>query len=179
MQTVLVVLGGLAVGYLIGRFFAAPGPERSVRVQPPPMDDTFPPPGESARKAAEFARELGALVERLVARDVAVPDLVCEPGTRWQLVVERGTDVDRYWTSSWESGLTLTRGQPWVTRVSWDAGDADLRVAKSIREPGLFPNQWQEEPGRPIGPEGPLRAAEAFILERLAAGAGPGRGSRP
>ena len=174
MQTVLVVLGGLVVGYFIGQLFAKPGPERFARVQPPPMDDTLPPPGEIAREAAESVREFGAFLERLAARDIAVFDLVCEPGTRWQLVVERGADVDRYQKTSWETGKTPA--VRWVTRVSWDAGDEDLRVAKSVRQPGLAPDQWREEPGRPIGPEGDaIRAAEALIVERFAQAAHPDR----
>lgn len=173
MQTVLVVLGGLVAGYFIGRLFAAPGPTRYARVQPP-TDNALPPPGESARHAAKSVRELGALVDRLAARDVDVSDLVCEPGRHWQLVVERGADVDRYRESSWETGKT--REERWVTRVSWHAGDEDLRVAKSIRLPGIVPNQWQEEPGSLIGPDGDaIGAAEAFITERFGKGAGPDR----
>lgn len=173
MQTVLVVLGGLVVGYFIGRLFATPGPTRYARVQPP-VDETLPPPGESARRAADSVRAFGALVERLAAQDVYVSDVDFEPGMRWQLVVERGADVDRYRESSWETGKT--REKRWVTRVSWHAGDEHLRVAKSIHLPGIVPNQWQEEPGSPIGVDGDaIGAAEAFITERFGKGAGPDR----
>ncbi len=173
MGTVLMVLGGvvgLVVGYFIGRLFATPRRERYVRVQPPPMDDV-PPPGESARNAAASVREFGAFVERLAARDVSVSGLECEAGMRWQLGVERGADVERYLRSGWEE----TGEKRWVTRVSWQAGDEHLRVAKAIHPRHSFPYQWQEEPGRPIGPEGDaFGAAEAFILERLATSARPG-----
>ena len=174
MQAILVVLGGLVVGYFIGRLFAAPRGERHVQVQLPPMDHTLPPAGESARKAAESLREFGTLVERLAARDVAVNEVVCEPGTRWHLVVERGADADRYRNSSWETGKTPERR--FVTRVSWIAGAGELGVTKSIQLPGLAPNQWQDEPGKLVGPEADaIRVAEAFIMERLARDAGPDR----
>jgi hypothetical protein len=169
MGTVLMVLGGLVglvVGYFIGRIFASPRRERYVRVQPPPLDG-MPPPGESARNAAASVREFGALVERLAARDVDVSGLTCVPGTRWELVVERGADADRHRKS--ENGR-------WATRVSWHAGDEDLRVEKSIRLPNVVPNRWNDEPGRPIGPDGDaIAAAETFIIERFAKGAGPER----
>ncbi|HLM66572.1 MAG TPA: hypothetical protein VK358_03550 [Longimicrobium sp.] len=171
MLTVFMVLGGLVVGYFIGRQFVPVRPVRYVPVQPPPLDEAFPPPGPSARKAAESIREFGALVERLAGRGVAVSDSVCEPGKHWSLVVERGVDAKRH--QDWRDGGKEKR---WVTSVSWTAGDADLRVRKSIREPHAFPHQWQDEPGRPIGPGGdPIGAAEAFILERFAAGATPDR----
>jgi hypothetical protein len=173
MQTVLVVLGGLVVGYLIGRLFATPGPVRYARVQAPPLDDALPPPGESARKAAESVRAFGALVDRLAARDVAVAAVVCEPGTRWQLAVERGADADRYQKSS-RTGKT--REKRWVTRVSWNARGEKLSVAKTLRLPGFAPNRWQQEPGSPIGLDGDaIGAAEALIIERFAKGAGADR----
>jgi hypothetical protein len=172
MQTVLVVLGGLMVGYLIGRLFATPRSERFVQVQPPPVDGV-PPAGQSARAAAASIREFGALVERLTARDVAVDDVLCEPGTGWRLGVERGADADQYGIA-WELGKS--RKQRWATRVSWNAGDQNVRVERSIHEPGLAPNQWKDEPGIPIGSDGDaMGAAEAFILERFATGAAPHR----
>jgi hypothetical protein len=171
MQTVLVVLGGLAAGYLIGRLFARPRGERHVRVQPPLLDEALPPPGESARKAAASVRQFGALVERLTARDVVVDHLVCEPGTRWILEVERGADADRDRSSS-----RTSRETQWANQVSWRAGDEDLHVAKSICVPGMFPTQWKPEPLRPIGPDGDaIGAAEAFIVERFANGPAPDR----
>jgi hypothetical protein len=161
LTVILGVLGGL-VGYVLGSFSPRRRPDRYVRVQPPPMGDALPAPGESARKAAELIRELGALVERLAARDVGVYDLDCEPGARWQLIVQDGAKREKE-----------------VTRVSWRAGDPDLRVAKSVLLPNLHPNQWRDEPGIPVGPEGDtIRTAEAFILQRYAKNAGRSRSGR-
>lgn len=189
MQTVLVVLGGLVVGALIGRLFAAPRRTRYARVQPLPVDDTLPPPGESARKSAEFVREFGALVERLAARDIQVHGMVCEPGTRWELAVGgSAADRDSNLQQDARASLNSSRkhrsgfqpgwetGKPqdllWATRVSWRAGDEHLAVEKSPHAAGWIPRQWQEELAMPIGPEADaLRAAEAFILERCATGA--------
>jgi hypothetical protein len=81
-------------------------------------------------------------------------------------VVERGADADRFLKSFGEAGPR------WATRVSWHAGDEDVRVEKSIRLRGVFPNQWQEQPAVPIGPDGDaIAAAEAFIIERFGKGA--------
>jgi hypothetical protein len=161
MQTVLAVLGILVAGYFIRRLLATPGPVRYARVQLPPLDDTLPPAGESARKAAESVRAFGALVDRLAARDIAVYDMVCEPATRWSLTVQGGAEREKE-----------------VTRVSWRAGDPDLHVAKSALIPNLFPNRWHQEPGMPVGLGGDAAAAvEALLVERLAKGTG-GDGAR-
>lgn len=169
MLTVFMVLGGLVLGYFIGRFFAVPR-FRYVPVQPLPMDAALPPPGESARKAAESIREIGAFVERLAARGLNASDLRCEPGKHWSLRVERGVERNQ------EPWREPGKEKHWVTWVSWTAGDSDLRVRKSALDRIGLTRDWQEEPGRPIGPGGDaIAAAEAFIIERFTQGAAPER----
>lgn len=167
MQTLLLALGSLAVGILAGWLRGTAGNVRYVRVQPPPADGAVPPPGNSARGAAEFVREVVALADRLAARDICVRKLACEPYWFWELVLQKGAEADQ--------GEKAARSR--LTRVFWDGMEHDLSVEWAPFVPGPDPDDWNHELRTPLGRTGDaIGAAEDVLIRRFSGSAGTNPG---
>jgi hypothetical protein len=185
MQTLLLVLGAVVVGFLAGRLQGTPGNVRYVRVQPPPVNDAVPAPGASSRMSAMFVRELVGLADRLAARDVYVRKLACEPYWFWELVAQPGADVHR--------GESV--GQTELTRVFWNGKGFDLSIDSApleavaasekvgppppglsgaqLREYLLKANPWNHELRTKVGRTGDaIGAAEDLLIRRFSGSAG-------
>lgn len=130
MQTVLLVLGSLVVGFFVGWLPGTPANVRYLRTEPPPADDALPPPPDSPRASAEFVRELVAFADRLAARDVCVRRLACEPYWFWELLLQKGVEADQ--------GETATQSR--VTRVFWDGKEWKLSIQSAAFRPAKAPD---------------------------------------